>query len=110
MLKYELNFDLKEKMNRGQLLVDSYSVDAAKKTITVDIKDTIENKYLKVVFRDAEVVNETFDIIGKTVYDLVIADYVKYFKSHHFSGLMLIVKNQYDENAQDFAILSKVGG
>lgn len=109
MIKYELNQDLTSKMKNRQLIVDSYSVDPKTNHVTIIIKDEITNKYLKLVFKNAEIVNESFDIVGHPIIDVAIGEYVKYFKASYFTGLMLIVQNKYNED-QQFAILSNIGG
>lgn len=109
MLKYNLNLDLQSKLNRGQLVISSYEVNTEKNDVTILIKDIVSNKFLKVLFKNAQVLDETFDIVNKPVFDIVISDYVKYFKSSHFIGIMLVVKNP-NNHEQEFAIISQIGG
>lgn len=106
MLKYDLNLEFQNKMKLNQLIVDSYEVDADKQKVTIEIKDIISNKYLRVVFNNASVVEESFDILNQPVKELMLSSYKRFYKSAYFEGAMMVITNQSNPQ-QEFAI---VGG
>lgn len=104
MLKYELNFELQSKMNQGKLVVDSYQVTQSN-DVEIIVKDTTNDKLIKLKFRQPRILDESFDIRNQRVSDLYIAGFKKFYRSSFFEGLMLIVDNPTNPESK-FAILS----
>lgn len=111
MLMYQFNNEIMSHIKQNQVIISSYSVNPKTNALTVILEDklaTTSAKFIKLLFKDFIVTNETFEIEGLPITQVYVERHVHYFKSNYFVGLGLVIKNPKDPK-QAVAIRTKDG-
>lgn len=96
MILYQFNKEILNHINLKQIVIHDYNVKDNRLYITLEDKTIVDEekpKYIKLVFDNFKLTNETFEIKGHPIESVLVKSYVKVFNTKYFIAQALVIVN-----------------
>lgn len=96
MLMYQFNEEIMSHIKQDKVIISDYYINSKNNGLTIILEDTAmktSNRFIKLIFSDYNLSEETFEIKGEPVSQVYVERFVKYFKSNYFIAIGLVIKN-----------------